>query len=265
MSEPSRELLASIPPLRRARLVRCLGGGRASDSWLLHTGGRDLVLRIDRPLARVLGLDREAEWAVLETAHRARLAPEPVWRDASRGLLLTAWLPGPTWRAADLDDPSRLDVLAGLLRRVHALPVDGSPSMPKFDPVASAQGYADAAGLGDDDPRLSTVRSLAADCFPPGLECRLCHMDPHAGNVIGDLAEGMGDLRLIDWEYAAAGDPLFDLAVVTLYHELPPSAASRLLDAWNDGHEPMLADRFEAMCQLYATLADLWEAAVSSS
>lgn len=265
MSEPSRELLASIPNLRDATVVRRLGGGQASDSWLLRIRDRDMVLRVDRPLAQVLGLDRESEWAVLETAHRARLAPEPIWRDANRGLLLTAWLPGPVWRAADLQDPSHLDALAALLRRLHGVPVDGNPAIRKFDPVEAAQRYGEAAGVGEGDPRLSAVQNVAAEFYPVDFERRLCHMDPHAGNVIGALTGGEGGLRLIDWEYAAVGDPLFDLAVVTRYHELSPSAASRLLDAWNDGYEPMLTERFAAMCRLYAALADLWEAAIGSS
>ena len=47
----------------------------------------------------------------------------------------------------------------------------------------------------------------------PGRGGAPCHNDVHHLNVVGG-----DELRLIDWEYAGAGEPLFDLASVCVYH-----------------------------------------------
>lgn len=56
---------------------------------------------------------------------------------------------------------------------------------------------------------LLSREHLWDECTSP----RLCHGDPHPGNVLVEVGEqGLEFRRLIDFEMAMAGDPLFDLA-----------------------------------------------------
>ena len=61
MPDPTPEqkmLLDGIELLRGADILEQLAGGPASDSWLLTAGDERFVARIDKPLAKLLGLDR---------------------------------------------------------------------------------------------------------------------------------------------------------------------------------------------------------------
>lgn len=247
------DALARIPVLRDARPVQALGGGEASRSWRLAAPGGDFVLRADRPLARLLGLDRKREWDILVLAHKAGLGPEPVWADPGRGLLVTRWIAGRPWRPADLADHRRLAILGTLLRQVHAVPGAGQP----FDPVRVAEGYARRAAV-PDSAALAEVARLAAELYPADARTCLCHHDPNAENVIDDAPA-----ILIDWEYAAAGQPLFDLAVVVRYHRLARRQARVLLTAWSGRPASEQFEELGAFGRLYDLLAALWAQVVS--
>ncbi len=79
-------------------------------------------------------------------------------------------------------------------------------------------------------------------------------MDPVAGNLIRTAA----GLRLVDWEFAVAGDPLFDLAAVIAYHELGAAAALHLLREWSGRVSPRRRRRLAALIRAHDILHWLW-------
>jgi len=226
-----------------------LGSGPVSESWLLSGPDGLLVLRRDLPLADVLGLDRQSEWTHLQTAYAADLGPEPVARDFARGVLVTRYLEGTAWARFETADWGSHGLL---LRRVHELP---STTAKHFDPVTVARRYRLGTTAAHADALLERVVVLATALEQDGPAC-LCHHDAHRGNIIGTAPA-----RLIDWEYAAYGDPLFDLAVVCRFHDLQPRQCAELLAGW--ALEPTDQDRFRASCELYDAIAMLWQLAVS--
>lgn len=233
------------------RIVRLLHVGVAKQSFLARRGGERYVLRVDLPLAARLGLDRRAEARVLQAACAGGVGPEPVaWRTQAPAVLLTRYLPGRAWCRADLDDQRRLEQLAALLRRTHAIAVPGRP----LDLAAAASRYARLAGGGR--ALASEVGRLLVRAHDPSTRSALCHRDPIAGNVVG-LRHPM----LIDWEYAAAGDPLFDLAVVVEHHQLSRHARNRFLAAYFGGPAQVPAARLAAYGAVYRRLAALWRLA----
>lgn len=241
--------LAGAVPLRR------LGAGPVSDSWRLRTRERDVWLRRDRPVASALGLDREREARVLRVASGAGLAPQPLFVDPSRGVLVSAWV----GRAGGLPESEGAEAsldwreLGALLRRVHGLPVEDVAAL---DLPAVAGRYARVAGTREAFALARRIGERAPALFasaPP----RLCHNDAHLGNVLA----GPPSL-LFDWEYAAAGPPLFDLAAVAGFHALDESAIGDLLGGWA-GNSP-LADTgaFPEFLDLYRDVAAVWAMAV---
>ena len=83
------------------------------------------VLRLDKPAARKLGLNRSNEKQVCKAVAEAGLAPEPLYFDPTAGVYLRHYLPGRSWDASltwpSPDNPERL---ARLLRELHALAAD---------------------------------------------------------------------------------------------------------------------------------------------
>jgi thiamine kinase len=223
--------------------------------------GRPAVLRVDRPVAARLGLDRAAEPGVLAVAGAAGLGPTCLAANPAQGTLLTEWLPGAAWTAAELRQPPNLERAARLLRRVHALPAVGSV----LDLPGAIRRYAGLAGPASRELARDAEAALAACPGPTaGDPPRLCHNDPTPGNFIAGPG---GELRLIDWEYAALGDPAFDLAGLALGAGLEPPAEDLLLAAYGGGGPVSAARRARhgAWKRFAALLGELWHRAVRSA
>ncbi len=218
-----------------------LPGGPVSQSWRVElVGVGPAVLRVDRgreprgpwrpgaagrvpgagaagraTLAAALGLDRAAEQRWLAALAPAGLAPAPIAVDAAAGVSLRAWLPGRT--GAERGRGVRLEPLVGALARLHRSPLLPGLAAPR-DWRATLARYARLAGAAGEgaatDAGIRHLATGAGDSSPwpgrgpdPGRARVNCHHDPGPGNFV----PGAG--RFLDWEYAAVGNPLFDLAV----------------------------------------------------
>ena len=59
------QAIEALPSLAGAEVERALSAGPVSSTWLLRLGQGRVVLTIDTPLARALGLDRVQEHRLL--------------------------------------------------------------------------------------------------------------------------------------------------------------------------------------------------------
>jgi thiamine kinase-like enzyme len=244
--------LKAVPGLGGARLVRTLGAGPTNASYLVEHEGQQWVLRIDRPQAAELGLDRESERQACETVAAAGMTPAYRYFDAAAGICLRPFLEGDCLPAADLHDPVVLEELARVLRRLHALPAVGR----RFDPLAAARQYARELGTAEAADLADRAGELIDQATDPGAASVLCHNDLVAENILRVPGR---ELVLIDWEYAGIGDPYFDLAVVVRHHGLGEALAQRFLADYlgrapGDDEQARLA----AQCDFYGCLLALW-------
>jgi thiamine kinase-like enzyme len=97
-------------------------------------------------------------------------------------------------------------------------------------------------------------RSLAV-CASESRRKALFHSDLHHSNLI-ERADGR--LFLLDWEYAAVGDPLFDPACVLAYYPQATPHAQDLLAAAGLANRAAPA-MLEHATWLYVLLAFLWD------
>jgi len=244
------DALAGIPGWGgKSATWRELADGLTNRTYLVERGDQAYVLRLDSKHTAAFKLDRVCELTILGQAAARGLAPSLIFADADAGILLSTYIPGGTWRAADLENSERLEALVELLRRVHALPTCGTT----FDAKRIARRYVDnlsshhglhAFGI--------TCHKIIAGHTPTGvLSC--CHNDLVAENIIA-----FPQPILIDWEYASDNDPLFDLASLIGYHNLSKDTAQELLSAYAGGTNPVLSERLEAQIRLYDAIQWLW-------
>ena len=252
-------LLRTIPELDSGELVIApLGGGITNHNYLVTVAGRTdrVVVRVPGRDTHLLGIDRDAEVAATRSAAAIGIGPEVVAYLAADGLLVTRYLPGRVLEPADLSTPGVLMRLARALRTLHAGPALAGV----FDPIATARTYVDRArdrGVVPTHLALEADRvaeRIAATHLLDDFEPAPCHNDLLAPNLIDD-----GDtIRIVDWEYAAMGDPRFDLANLVANNELAGPAVESLLTA-HDGHPP--DERRLAQLTLMRVLSDFREAA----
>ena len=242
-------LLNGIELLRGAEILEQLAGGPASDSWLLTAGDERFVARIDKPLAKLLGLDRRSELEVLHTVSAAGIGPQIIWADADKGVLVTRYISGKAWSPGDVHDPVKLGKLAATLRQLHSL----SPRRPVFAPGKMALVYAGQIGTHNASRIAEQAAKLAEKLLSEIRRPALCHNDLVHSNIID------GDpVRLIDWEYSAVGDPYFDLAIVVRHHQLKADRVEIFLGAYFGILGKEHFSRLEEFCRLYDQLAALW-------
>ena len=251
-------ILRALPGMDRARVVSGLADGPTNTTFLVQSGDDRFVLRLDKPQAGVLGLNRDRERAVCRALAKAGLAPAFLYWDLAEGVCLRPFIEGRCLGREDLLEEATLRGLAATLRRLHGLPPVGA----RFDPAASAQRYAGQLATPEAARLARRVEEKAVILARQPARLALCHNDLVAENM---LASAQQEVLLIDWEYAAVGDPLFDLAVVVRHHGLGRDLARSFLEDYLQ-RPPTAAEaqRFSLQCGLYDALLALWNLRVGN-
>ncbi len=203
------------------RVLKRLGDGPTNETWLVTRDQERYVLRLLKPLAAAIGLSLEEELTISTAAAKHGLAPPIVASCVDHGCVLSRYVDGRTWALDDLRYKDQLSRLAGTLRRVHRLDCKARPLNLRLTVERYAKRSTDSrAGMW-----VESVFEQLDRINPRGPV--VCHNDVNCANVIDD-----GQLILLDWEYAALGDPLFDLAVVVTHHELDAETSEYFLSAY---------------------------------
>jgi thiamine kinase-like enzyme len=228
-------------------------------NFKLTLGEEQFVLRI-AGAGTASYIDRAAE------AHNARLAasigiaPDVCYVDAASGLMLTRFVPeSAPLSAADLRHPATLQRAAELLKRLHEsrLPFQGRmelfPKLDQYLALAGERGWPEGLDL--------MPLRRAAEAARPALErsvdaWRPCHIDPVPNNFVGP--RGGQSLYLLDWEYAAMCEPMWDLAAVSIEAELDEAGDRQLLDIYFGSQGSRQAGRFVLYKSLLNLLAAAW-------
>jgi thiamine kinase-like enzyme len=250
--------------------IRPLAAGLTNESYCVSRGGAQYGLRVAIGGARDLGLDPGWECRVLGAAAAADLAPAILHCEHSHGVLVTEWVVGRTWTPQEISRPAAVATMAGLLRRVHSLPIPMPARI--MHPVAWIALYENALAAGprqqparwpreDLSAALERQLELLAEAEPATPV--LCHSDLHRYNlVVGDAALGGGTgarAILLDWEYAHVTDPWWDLAGWASNNDWQAAEAERLASRYL-GRAPAAGERarLDSQLWLYDYVCLLW-------
>jgi len=204
-----------------------LADGLVNRTCRVVRAGRVYSLRIAASAGRELGLDRRWECAVRARAGAHGLAPPMHRCDPESGILIADWASGRAWSAQETRLPGNIDLMARLLRRVHALEIPAPPRrMHPGDWIALYQSAltprGPAAGL-----RSAAEACLAQLARLPGSAPVLCHSDLHRANLLIGA-----DPLLLDWEFAHVSDGLWDLGGWVANNDWTDDEAQRLLSGY---------------------------------
>ena len=221
--------------------VKRLQSGVSNSSYEVTRDGIRYALRVAEPGGALMGVDRDWERRVLQQVQRAQLSPLVECCLPGDGILVTRWVDGVRWTAAEAASAGKLPTVAGLIRRVHAVraPVLARTMTPTRWIDLYRRALAQRGAAVDDRPGAPALPA------PPALSARareleqvyarfgprpgvLCHSDLHRHNLIASADR----LVVLDWEYAHVGDPFWDLAGWMSMNDLPPADAEALLAAY---------------------------------
>ena len=228
----AQEVLEHVPGFASgattARAAK-LYGGTVNTSFRVETSAGRFVVRLHDASARVLGADHEREAQLHAAAAAAGLAPALIHVDAAHRFMIMEYVSDALWTSQDFGRADRLQQLGAALHALHSI---APPVVAPFDLWAELerhyhrlqQGAPPEAGRFD---RL--MERAAAALEASGTQSRakaVVHNDVHHSNLIGTER-----LYLLDWEYAAVADPLFDLACILAYYPQAAAHSEALLDA----------------------------------
>ena len=211
-----------------------LEGGITNRNYRLRWAGRDCVLRLPGKDTALLGIDRATE----RDGQRGRGGDRDRARRRSRSdrsseCLVTAYIEGRPVEAEELRGPL-LEEVAAALRAIHAGPRLRHAFSP-WQRVARYRGDRRAARRMPLPPASTRSRAAAARISAAlGPAAVPCHNDLLTANFLHDGER----LRILDWEYAGMGDPLFDLANLACQQRFAEADEERLLEAYYGASRP---------------------------
>jgi thiamine kinase len=239
----------------RPRSIAALPGGSVNKSFRVDTHAGAFVLRLNDAVGEALGANHAREVRLHDAAARAGLAPELIYADLGERFMVMRYVAGFPWGDADFAHPERLAKLGATLRQLHAI---APPTVAAFDLAAILRAH--TANLIEALPaERSLLESIVgradgvlARCASAGRVATIVHNDLSHLNLI--QAER---LYLIDWEYAAVADPIFDLACVLAYYPQAEPYAQEFLDATGLAAQVSIAELLSARF-VFVLLSFLW-------
>jgi thiamine kinase-like enzyme len=240
----------------KAPKLKRLAGGATNIKYLITNAGKRYVARfLGEEQEKALGITRLHEVPNAMLAHRRGIGPRVIAHYSQHRLLLVVYVPGRALRKRTIRHPGNLQAVVRLLRQLH----HGKGFRGEFDVRKSIRCFENI--IERDGRRLPLGpegRRKLARCLRIVAKGRLisvpCHIDPMPQNFIRS-PEG---LRLIDWEYSAMGDPLFDLAFVSAVGRFGKIINEQFLHWYFDRVSEELRERFYAMRALVYYREALW-------
>lgn len=232
--------------------------GLTNESWLVRTRTDVVVVRLSTTHEDALRIDRASEARILTVVADAGIGAPIIKCDPAQRVLVTRYL-GPSWSYEDAQHDHNVRKLASLLRTLHQL--DAPLGVRTVDLGETVEGYLatlteHGAHRGLTTQTLRNRAAAAAHVLQKESIARLCHNDVHHLNIV----DGGGELRLIDWEYAGAGEPLFDLASACVYHRYEAAQRALLISSWSATADSALQARLDLAIWLFEYVKELWEA-----
>lgn len=236
----------------RAVKLSSLYGGITNENYRAEVNGEVFVLRLNGASGPALGIDRARELRCARIAAALGVGPEVV--ACKPGLLVTRFVEGLTLSAAACAQPAFLARIAAAIRRFHQgtrFPGAFSPfaTVRRYHAAARRKGVRFPAALPEVLSRMKRIESALSAAKAGAVPC---HNDLLASNLI----DAGGAIRILDWEYAAMGDPFFDLGNFAVNQRLSQDRCRLLLKEYFG----VLRPGDEARLNLQRLASDLREA-----
>lgn len=204
---------------KSAKLIswQVMKGGSSTDVFLLKIQQKNEILKY---VLRTQGSkpaenSTKVEFALLNSLHLQNIpVSRPIYLDTSCNIIDKPFMIM-TYLDGDIDSPDNKDLnsiskMVEALKVIHGIDVSALPKLSlRIDPLSNIETLLPSGAKWDD---LKTfLLSLSSQRYKG--KSVLLHGDFWSGNILWENNEIVG---ILDWEYAAFGDPLYDLAVTSL-------------------------------------------------
>ena len=218
--------IAKVPFLAESKNVKKtpLSGGITNLNFKIDADGKSYVIRLAGEGTDQLGIKRDVEYAANKAAGELGIAPEVVYFIESDGYIVTRFVNGKRIMPEDIVKPDYLSRIAKKLRLFHTRgpKLKGEFNVFKRVEMLTKVSKANNSKFPSDwdfiMQKMNEVKkALEKDPYKPTP----CHNDLLNLNWLDEEVAGdIGEIRLLDWEYAGMGDIFFDLGNFCHHHRL---------------------------------------------
>ena len=188
------------------------------------------VIRFDKPLAKLIGLDRIAEYQLLCSIQEFGISPEVLYFDPDQGIQIWRYVSGNHLKITTQTKTSRLQEIGKILKTIHQIkPTTPLPLFGSF-----IERYQDLLGGKENRKIIEAGFSLYEEISTDETPLVLSHNDLNPDNLLW-----VNSLFVLDWEYVSFNHPYFDLACLIEYLQLDHKNINELLIAYNTDLDPV--------------------------
>jgi len=255
-----------------------LGEGRTNQNFIVTTSEGRFFVRIGADLP-YFGVARVREHAAAVASDVAGIGAKVKLAELPDALVVE-FVDGRAVTEADLHTAASagkgdvlLEAITCAIRQLHAAPVPdelsqflaevgdgvgwGGPHLAKWLAYAESLNYSRLSILNGVREVIAELESVAAAGFTFASPPKFCHFDLLPDNFV--LLSDNSGVRLVDFEYAAAGQPMMDLAVLAMGCSLKPEEERNLLASYlASDPSPAEIRGFGALKVLAALRETLW-------
>ena len=239
--------------------VTPLSTGHDERHFMIEVDDEPFVLRLDQPQGAGLRIDSTSELDIVRAAATAGVATQVVAALPQLGCLVTRLAPGRRLAAEDLERDDVLVSLAGTMRALHACP----PPAARRSPFREARDLRRAAmvhgvELPSADGRATEIMGAIEQAWSAATRPTVaCHGDLTPSSMFLDG----GEIWLVDYRWAGAGDPFEDLGSLAAHLELREERSGSLLALYFGGVRDVHRARLGLMTVAVRYLAAMRELA----
>jgi len=227
--------IARVPFLAESKNLKKtpLSGGITNLNFRVDADGKSYVIRLAGEDTEKLGIRRDVEYAANHAAGLLGVAPEVVYFIEPEGYIVTRFINGKHMPPDVITQPDNIRRVVRKLRLFHRR---GPELKSEFNVFRRVEMLAKVSkGNNGRFPfdwdwimqKMKEVeKALLKDPFVPTP----CHDDLLNLNWLEEDVPGeIGEIRLLDWEYAGMGDAIYDLANFSSHHRLNDDQVRMLL------------------------------------
>src|SRR5271157_2879634 len=232
------EAISKVPFLAESKNIKKtpLSGGITNLNYKIDADGKSYVIRLAGEDTEMLGIKRDIEYAANRAAGQLGIAPEIMYFIEPEGYIVTRFINGKRVPPEEITKPHNLMRVARKLRLFHRRAPELKGEFNVFQRVKMLEGISKSKNCKfpfDWDWIMQKTHEAEKALLKDPYISTPCHDDLLNLNWLDeDVAGELGELRLLDWEYAGMGDIFFDLGNFSHHHRLTDEQVRILLQEY---------------------------------
>ena len=258
------QAISRVPFLHKAKDLKTtmLAGGITNLNYKIDADGKSYVLRITGADTDLLGIKRDVEYQANLQAGKLGIAPEVVYFIEPESYLITRFINGKRIPPEEITKPDYIRRVVRKLRLFHknAQPLSGEFNVfRRVEWLTSVSRRYNCRLPFDFDWIMQKMRQVEGALLKDPYLPTPCHDDLLNLNFLDEDVPGeIGELRLLDWEYAGMGDIFFDLANFSHHHRLNDDMVRILLEEYFGEVTPKHFARLKLMWPMSEIHEAMW-------